>query len=277
MSTQSIYRYLFVLTISLLFVCCSASVFAQADTVAMDTTTLAKIKKKDSAGHQLCIGIDVFHPVINQFLTGRRANELEFDYYLHNEFYAAMECGWGGSDVNYPDLIYSTKNTFIRLGFNKTILPRDNPKDWDMMFFGLRVGVADIKRTRTTFNVTDSLWGNTIDTSIAPSHPFVAVWAELTAGMRVAVIKNIFAGWNIRGKFMMNGKSLSDPTPLYIAGYGRGDKNTAFDFNVYISYAIRWNRKSLGKIDEEPGLPATTKPEMAPGNAKEKNGPPGSK
>lgn len=243
MSIQSTLRYLFILTFSLLLVTCFCPAIAQTDTVAVDTTTEIKVKKKDSAGHQLCIGVDIFHPIVNHFLTGRSANEFEADYYLRNEFYGAMELGWGSSSVNYPDLKYNTTNTFLRLGFNKTILPRDNPRDWDMMLFGLRLAAANINRSSATFMINDTVWGNTHDSTLARKPPFTAVWVELTLGMRVAIISNFFAGWNIRGKFMMNGKSFSDLAPLYIAGYGRGDKNSAFDFNVYISYAIRWKRK----------------------------------
>jgi hypothetical protein len=44
----------------------------------------------------------------------------------------------------------------------------------------------------------------------------------------------------------MNGSSFKDLAPLYIAGYGRGDKNSIFDFNMYLSYAIRWDRQGVG-------------------------------
>ena len=245
MSIQSICRYLYILTFSLVLLFAGVPVLAQTDTLATDTTTLVKVKKKDSAGHQLSLGIDIFHPVSNHFYTGRVAYEFEADYYLHNEFYGAMEWGWGSSDVNYTDLKYHTTNSFLRMGFNKTVLPRDNPKDWDMMLFGMRMAAGRINRSGATYNVVDSVWGNTRDSTVARKPPFLAIWIELTAGMRVAIVNNLYAGWNIRAKFMMNGKSFNDLSPLYIAGYGKGDKNTAFDFNLYISYAIRWKRKSL--------------------------------
>jgi hypothetical protein len=111
-----------------------------------------------------------------------------------------------------------------------------------MMFFGLRAGYADVKRGEASFIVTDSVWGSSPGTTAGKS--FSAVWLELVGGMRVELVKGLFAGWTLRGKFIMNGKSFSDLSPLYIAGYGRGDKNADFDFNVFISYAIRWKRKN---------------------------------
>ena len=243
MSIQSTLKYIFTLTLfSVLAASAPATVFAQspaADTVVADTIVHTK-KKVDSAGRQLCIGINLVQPALNYYTAGQYGYELEADYYLRNEFYAAMEGGWGGSTVNFSDLQYKTTNNFIRLGFNKALLARDNPRDWDMMFMGLRLGIADVDRSAATYTVTDSLWGNVAGSDHGKK--FIAFWAEITAGMRVELVKGLFAGWNVRGKFMLDGKSFSDLSPLYIAGYGRGDKNTSFDFNLYISYAIRWKR-----------------------------------
>ena len=245
MSIQRICRYLFILTISIFLVVDGATAFAQADTTATDSTGNHKARKVDSAGHQLCFGADIVHPIMNNYLTDRFGYEFAVDYYLHNEFYGVLEGGWGGSTVNYSDLKYTTTNNFARIGFNKEILTRDNPRDWDMMFFGLRAGLADVKRSSATFTVTDSVWGN--EPGQTAGKAFTAVWLELVGGMRVELVKGLFAGWTARGKFIMNGRSFSDLSPLYIAGYGRGDKNTDFDVNVFISYSLRWKRKSIVK------------------------------
>ncbi len=243
MLIHSTYRYIFILIFSTLAILGTRPAFAQtADTIVADTSDV-KLKKKDLAGHQLCLGIDIVRPVENAFLNNRYGYEVAGDYYMHNEFYGTLEGGWGGSNVAYTDLKYTTRNDFIRLGFNKTILTRERPTDWDMMFMGLRLGLANVSRSNASYTVTDSLWGNTSGGTKGAN--FAAVWLELTGGMRVELVKGLFAGWNIRGKFMMNGKSFNSLSPLYIAGYGQGDKNSAFDFNVYVSYAVRWKRKGV--------------------------------
>ena len=266
MSIQSICRYIYILIFSMVMVSMVTTALAQTDAGTPDTTSLAKVKKTDSSGHQLCLGVDLVHPVQNWYYNDRHSYEFQSDYYLRNEFYAAMELGWGGSDVNYTDLRYNTKNDFLRLGFNKALLPRDRPADWDMMLFGLRIAAAHVSRSPATYNIPDSVWGNTRDTTVAHAKPFMAIWVELTMGMRVAVWNNFVAGWNLRGKIMMNSKSFSNLSPLYIAGYGRGDKNTAFDFNLYISYCIRWKRKSL----MAPPATESSKEDLPPATGKSK-------
>ena len=242
MSIQRLCKFAFILTFSVLAVLYVSPVFAQADTTATTDSTRT-VKKKDMAGHQLAIGFDMLRPVFNNIGSGKIGYEFEADYYMHNELYLAAEGGWGSSNVNYDNLKYSTTNNFVRFGFNKSILTRDNPKDWDMMLIGMLLGVADVNRSPATFTVLDSVWGNSTGSSAGKN--FLAYWAELTGGMRVELVRGLFAGWNFRGRFILNGKSFNDLAPLYIAGYGKGDKNVAFDFNVYISYAIRWKRKVI--------------------------------
>jgi Domain of unknown function (DUF6048) len=240
-SNQRMFRYIFILAFSALVVSVSSPVFAQADST--DTDTAGHLKKKDLAGHQLCIGADIFHPILGQFQTDRYGYEIAADYYLHNEFYAVAEGGWGGSKVDYPDMKYTTTNNYLRVGFNKSVLPRDRPNDWDMMLIGMRLAVTNVRKSSSSLYVIDSVWGNT-PTVTEPGKNFMAYWAEVTGGMRVEIVHGLIAGWNIRGKFLLNGKSFKDFAPLYIAGFGKGDKNAVFDFNVYLSYGIRWQRKN---------------------------------
>ncbi len=241
---RNICAYFFTLIFSLCAVCGATAAFAQTDTAATDTTEI-KVKKKDLAGHQLCIGADIFHPIMGIWQKDRSAFEIAADYYLHNEYFAVCEAGFGASEMNYTDLKYKTTNQFVRVGFNKSVLTRDKPTDWDMMLIGFRLGAAAINRGEASYTVIDSVWGNNGGTT--PGKTFGALWVEITAGMRVELVKGFFAGWNIRGKFLMNGASFKDLAPLYIAGYGRGDKNSIFDFNMYLSYAIRWDRQQSPK------------------------------
>jgi hypothetical protein len=266
MSIHSICRYLYILTISLLVCCSYGGAYAQATTVAdstaADTTSDRPERKKFAVGHQLSVGIDVFHPAMNYVYTDRYSYEMMADYYLKNEYYAVAEGGWGGCTADYSDLKYTTNNSFLRLGFNKSVLQRDNARDWDMMLMGLRVAAAGVNRSGAAYIITDSLWGNSNGTSSSKS--FGVVWLELTGGVRVELVKGLCAGWNIRGKFLMNGKSFNDLAPLYIAGYGKGDKNSIFDFNMYLSYAVRWKRKEAPKPVEQKALPAPTREPVVP-------------
>ena len=237
MPIRAIYRFSFIPVLSTCLLLTGLHAAAQTE---QDSTVKENKPVTLQPGRQLSVGFDVMGPVINNLVTNRYGLEGAIDYYLKNEYYAVLEGGAGRSEVNYTDLKYTTNNFFVRAGFNKNILTRESNHDWDMMFAGLRAGFASVNRSEADYVVADSLWG--INEGISAARSFPALWLELNLGMRVELYKGIMAGWNVRSKFIMNGKSFRDLQPLYISGFGRGDKNAVFDFNLYLSYAIRWNR-----------------------------------
>lgn len=191
--------------------------------------------------HQLSIGIDIAQPITNAFSDNRTGYEGIIDYYCGKELYVVLEGGYGNATVDYTDLKYKSTNTFFRLGVNKSILVRLSNSDWDMGFIGVRYGLASISRSAGTYTVVDDLFGNT--TGTVPAKNFLGHWAEINGGMRLELVAGICAGWTIRGKFLLNAKSFKELSPSYVAGYGKGDKTSVFDYNFYISYAIRWSKK----------------------------------
>jgi hypothetical protein len=233
------WRYTYILVVSCVFVLLANAALAQGT----DSTAGKKKVHAETGNRQIAIGIDVFNPIFDYYSDNNHMGyEGYVDYYLRKEFYAVGEAGWGNASVSYPDLSYTTNNTFLRAGFNKCMLTRHSPRDWDMMFIGLRAAISNVHRSDASYVITDSLWGSV--SGIYPGRDFAAFWAEVTGGMRVELWKGIFAGWNVRAKFMLNARSFRGLAPEYIAGYGRGDKNNGFDFNVYLSYGIRWKRSS---------------------------------
>jgi len=204
---------------------------------------------ENKISHQVCVSFDVFQALLNYNSTYREGYELAVDYYYKKDLYLVAEGGWGHSHLNNSRLSYASNNSFYRVGFNKSLLNRSSPKDWDMAFIGLRLAAAPIQRGQVTYTIIDNYWGTTNGTINATN--FVGVWAELTGGFRVELFKGLFLGYSIRGKFLLNQKPFLTLAPIYVAGYGKSEKNAVFDFNAYITYAIRWKK---GR-----SMPATTK------------------
>lgn len=221
---------------SILFLLFSSSVFAQ------DEEEGEKPPVTDSF-YQLRLGFDISKPIITNFVPERQAYEFELDFFHQKDIYYVVDGGWGRGYQDSAYLNYSSKNTFLKAGINKGLFPRLFPQDWDQAYVGVRYAIAFIDRSPATYTIFDNFWGNTA--GAIPGKNLTAHWFELTGGMKVELFKNVFTGWTIRGKFLLNGKQFKDLPPPYVAGYGRGDKNSIFDFNFYISYAIRWKKKGL--------------------------------
>jgi hypothetical protein len=218
---------------------CLVFLLCSFETVLAQVDSAKKEKPKEDFGRQLRIGLDISRPIINLVQDTRKSYEVSVDYYLKKEVYAVVEGGFGHADYEYPDLSYRTNNSFVRIGIDRTLIKRIGPGDWDAAFFGARYCVGFINRTEASYTIVDSVWGSTSGTIAGKS--FAAHWAEITGGVRVELVKGLFAGWNVRGRFLLNGRSFTELSPVFIAGYGRGDKTTVFDFNFYLNYAIRWS------------------------------------
>ncbi len=196
---------------------------------------------------QLRLSVDIAKPLAAVLLKDRMGIELMADYYLRKELYLVAEAGGGNVRYHYPDLSYQASNTFFRFGIDKSMIPRMHPDDWDMVFIGARYGMALVRLSEADYITKDPFWGET--SGAMPARNFTGHWFEVTGGMRVEMVKGFFIGWNVRGRFLLNRSAFKELAPLYIAGYGRGDKNGIFDFNFYLSYALRKN----GKLKMENG------------------------
>jgi hypothetical protein len=221
---------------SILFLLLSFASLAQDD----DDSTEVVIPPRDSL-KQLRFGVDISKPIVNSFSDKRKSYEFEADYYWKKELYIVGEAGWGNSTLVDTSLRFSSSNIFFKGGINKSMLSRVMPGDWDMAFIGFRYAIGFIDRGDAYYMTRDNYWGST--TGTIPGTNMTAHWAEVVSGVRLELYKGIFAGWNVRGKFLLNKRQFRELPPAFIAGYGAGDKNSNFDFNFYLSYAIRWRKQ----------------------------------
>lgn len=229
-------------TLSLIFVCFG---------VVFTTANAQGASNKDSSSlvagvvGQLRVSVDISQPIINLTTTTRQSLEGSVDYYYRKELYIVLEGGAGRSKIDYADLKYESNNFFVKGGFDKSLLVRNGASDWDAIFIGLRYGMAFINRGAATYETHDQFWG--VARGTVAAQDIRAQWAEITGGMRMELLPRFFAGWNIRGKFLLNSGSFKELPPAFISGYGRGEKNSVFDFNLYLSYAFRWEKRQASK------------------------------
>jgi len=204
-----------------------------------DSASFEKMKPKDEKyGRQLRFNFDISRPVINLTQDTKKSYEAGVDFYVRKEVYAVAEGGFGSAIYEYPDLSYRSNSSFFRVGIDKSLIKRLAGNDWDAAFIGARYCMAFINRQEASYTIVDSLWGNT--SGIIPAHSFTAHWAEVTGGVRVELLPHLMAGWNVRARFLLSDKAFRELSPVFIAGYGKGDQTTQFDFNFYICYALRW-------------------------------------
>ena len=239
MSKNNPYQLLKLLCACFLLMTVSPLIVNAQESIASDTASVCSVKKSTQKSPTLTyvrIGIDL-SKVASSFLQ-KQYDVLEFqaDVYYKKDLYFAAEFGAGNSLVENNFLTYKSKNTFISLGLDKTFFSKDFRGDFDNAFVGLRYGVGLINRGEASYTIQDIIWGNT--QGRIPAEHFIAHWLELTGGFRMELMKNIFVGWNIRARTFINPKKFEKLPPSYVAGYGRGDKNSNFGYNFYLLYGL---------------------------------------
>ncbi len=208
--------------------------------ISIDTFS-SKKKEKPPYLHQLRFGIDVLRLGMNFGNPTSQGYNFSGDYLLRSSWYLVAEAGYGKGQIDYPNLKYTSNSAFIKLGGDKSLLLPVNAIDLDYVFFGFRYGLGFGQRGETWYK-TSSLFGSEHEGTIAADN-FIAHWGEMNAGIRTEFWKGIYAGWNFRAKFLLNGKSFANNvSPNYIAGYGSADKSTIFDFSIFVMYAIKWTK-----------------------------------
>ena len=216
----------------------SATVDSTARRAARREDAVERAAEPDTLKRQLRIAFDFSRPILNAILDTRASYEVAADYYIGRDLYAVLEAGFGSGRFNYDDLRYTSRNAFARIGVEKSLLVRLAPDDWDGAFAGVRLGYAPVRRGEATYTTRDTVWGST--SGMVPALTRGVGWAEITGGVRVEIVPRVQLGWTIRGKFLLAQNAFTDLRPSFIAGYGQGDKNTVFDFNVWVAYALRW-------------------------------------
>jgi hypothetical protein len=206
--------------------------------IAKDSITPPAKPPKEPYIHQFRLGIDVAKIITSIARPDQKSYEIQLDYALRKHIYIVSEGGWGHGNIDCGNLKYNNNNLYFKLGVDKNFLDMLHIRDFDIAFIGVRYGAGFGSRSEATYIIPSPFGGSV--SGITPSQSFFVHWGEITGGLKVELLKGLFIGWNVRMKFLLNSATFKELAPNFIAGYGKGDNSTSFDYSAYLSYAIRW-------------------------------------
>ena len=210
---------------------------AKSDTIEVEK----KVKPKEKHFQYFRLGVDV-SKLIRSALTDRYTTaEFLVESIWKEKMHYLLEGGFATSEnglESNPDsnIQFSASSYFLRVGFDKYFFGKLFKQDLDNAFVGVRLGGAYNNRGEAQATLWDPYYGNT--TVLKPAESQMMYWLGLTAGFRMEVYKNVFLGYNIRGKTFLNPKKIQELTPEYLAGYGIARKQPSFDYNLYLLYGF---------------------------------------
>lgn len=224
----------FLLTISLCLFSIINQSFAQNDSLVY--------KERYGAS----FGVDLFKLTRTALDDNYTGFEINGDYRFTDEIYLAAEIGNDQFTFDESNLVVDSDGSYIKLGANYNFY-----KNWigmqNQIYGGLRIGLSSYSQTLKEFNFFTS------DNTFEPETQIVsrefnnlsAIWTEFQFGLKVELLRNIFAGVHVQIKFLMSETELQNFDNIFIPGF-----NITNDFSSIgagwgysISYLIPFKTK----------------------------------
>ena len=190
----------------------------------------------------LRIGFDL-NKLINSYSDNNYEGiEFSADYRIFNKLYLASEIGHTNKYIEEDYINFKSKGNYLKVGIDYNL--HNNWLDMqNMIFSGLRIGYSSFDQTinsYTIYDVNSDVWGlNTIDDSILNNN-LSSFWLELIFGIKAEIFNNLFLGFNLEIKKMIDSKTKNEIDNLYVPGFNRTFEGSSFGtgFSYKISYLI---------------------------------------
>ncbi len=219
-------KYIFNIAILILT---SANIFAQASRYAPTSIKLGA--DPGTLGYML-------------FSEKRGFFEAEADVDI-DRFFLVANYGISNYQLDEPTYTYENNGSYLRFGADINFMHQD--PHLNIAFFGLRYATSSFedKLNYDTHAVIQSEtgWPNSRETS--SNGNVKASWYEMVTGLKIRVVKQLYMGFTVRFKLMMNIKQVEEFRPYYIPGFGKNVNSSAFGFNYYISYRLPFRKKII--------------------------------
>src|SRR5690606_21492343 len=191
--------YIFALAINLF----SAPIWAQEDTIAIETQTLVRetesitdsiFNPQKKAGN-LFVGVDLFNPVLSAF-TDRQGGQAMISCRVYKKRNAVAELGYEKNHYDELDWDIDVNGMFFKLGFN-WFISQDYEDASNGFYTGMRFAYAMYEQTVNAYPIRAS--GNQVDEyGSFPAENVSAYWVEVVGGARVRLLSNFYADVSVR-------------------------------------------------------------------------------
>ena len=210
-----------------------------ADSVQYKAEKREKVPSRFFIPTGVRIGTDLVALGINAFGGDRQRYEFQADIDFHR-FYLVGEFGIASYESIGEEYRYTNEGSFYRVGVNVDFLKFD--KDFNTFTVGLRYAAANYSENLVT-NISSEIFGDYQENLSNPS--VQARWFELTTGLRVMILPNLYTGYTFRIQLGKQGSNATNFRTYDVPGFGRAQFKNRWAFNYYLMYKINWRKKEL--------------------------------
>ena len=232
MRIKHILRYI----ISALIAVISSKTYSQEDNGTIKDSIVIEQK------YGLRVGFDLGKLSRTFFDENYSGFEINTDYRLSKNLYVASEFGIEEFTTETDYLNSTSTGSFIKAGIDFNMY--DNWLDMNnMIYFGFRVGTSSFKHEINSFTIynTDHYWQTPFKTNTSLTYDdLTSIWSELLFGIKAETFSNLYLGFNVQLKGLINSSEPENFENLFIPGFNRTYDSGRFGygFGYSLSYLI---------------------------------------
>lgn len=162
--------------------------------------------------------------------------EVSMDFEVYKNIYPVVELGYSSMTDENDLFMYASQGAYSRIGMDYNLFPMKDRSVHHSITVGFRYGVSPFTHRTENMLIRSDYWGDLILDSYENS--LTAHWVEIVGGMKAEVAPNLFLGWLLRYKLLLNADMDPLVVPEMIPGYGSGSNNRAFSLSYSIFYKI---------------------------------------
>ncbi len=167
--------------------------------------------------------------------------EVSVDFELIRNLYPVVELGYSNISESEDFFKYSAGGVYGRFGIDYNLINLKDRTEHHTFTIGARYGICVFNHSATDILIPDDYWGDYIPSSYENS--LKGYWAEVVAAVKAEMLPNLFMGWSLRYKFLMNPGMDPLVPPYLVPGFGSGGKDRNFGFTYSIFYKIPFLKK----------------------------------
>lgn len=188
----------------------------------------------------LAIGVDLSPVITHLFADERIGFEANARYTINRKWQLVAELGYENVDLENDKMSYTSDGSFIRAGIDYNLFRVEELDNNDNILLGFRYGLAVQEHSCPRYTINDDYWGSVTE-SIGPS-TVGSHWGEFVFGLRSEVLKNLYMGWSVRFRTIVNVGADNELEPYSIPGFGRRDRSTNMGFTYTLEYHIPFRK-----------------------------------
>ena len=162
--------------------------------------------------------------------------EFSVDFEVYKNIYPVFEIGYSHISESENLFDYTMGGTYARVGIDYNLMPMKDQSIHHSITAGFRYGISIFSHRAENAIIPSDYWGDLIMESYENS--LVGNWIELVGGLKTEVASNLFLGWAVRYKILLNPEMDPLVTPRIVPGYGSGKADRGFGITYSISYKI---------------------------------------